>query len=319
MVFCSKCGSENKGSNDNCEKCGEFLLKSEFFEAKKEEKFEDIFTEENLKALSELTVEDYNNIIENIVKMGHYNLSKFIKTQNIDVKSLSTLDKISILALAYSKIGYKSKGAELGSYAFNNILIDDRLFDSNKISTLIHELSHHIFSEIFEQVLMYVWECEKSDAIEALAWFTLITNNLTSLANEYCAHTCEGRFIPFGYQNYGSFNKILNEKFNPEKDQKAVTLALVFGNTISIDIINILEGFIDYNLREEIKNQFKTDYTIPPNYEQILLESKEIMPDEDKVNNIIAILTGGFENAQQKDSQEILKSFKETFNDVNIH
>ena len=36
MVFCSKCGSENKDTNNTCEKCGEFLLKDEFFEAKKE-------------------------------------------------------------------------------------------------------------------------------------------------------------------------------------------------------------------------------------------------------------------------------------------
>lgn len=319
MVFCSKCGYKNNDSNDKCEKCGEFLLKHEFFEAKSDEKFEEIFTEENLNALCELTVEDYNNIIENITKMGHYNLAKFIETQNIDVKNLSTLDKISILAISYSKIGYKSKGAELGSYSFNNILVDDRLFDSNKISTLIHELSHHIFSEIFEQVLMYVWECKKSDAIEALAWFTLITNPLTNLSNEYCAHTCEGRFIPFGYQNYGSFNKILNENFNPEKDQKAVTLALVFGNTISTDIINILETFIDINLREEIKEQFKNDYTIPPNYEQILLESKEIMPDEDKINNITTILTSGFKAAQEKNAHEILESFKETFENFDIN
>lgn len=317
MVFCSKCGSENKDSNENCDKCGEFLLKPEFFKAKTEEKFEDIFTEENLKALTELTVEDYNEIIRNIINMGHYNLAKFIQTNNIDFNNLPTLDKISIIALSYSKIGYKTKGAELGFYSFNRISVDERLFDSNKISTLIHELSHHIFSEIFEQTLMYVWECSKSNAIEALAWFTLISNPLTSLSNEYCAHTCEGRFIPFGYQNYGSFNKILNENFDPKKDQKAVTLALVFGNTISEDIINILEGFIDINLREEIKEQFKTDYTIPPNYEQILLESKEIIPDEAKVDNIIAILTSGFQAAQNKDAKDILESFKETFSDAN--
>ena len=249
--------------------------------------------------------------------MGHYNLAKFIQSEQIDMNSLNTLEKISIIALAFSKIGYKSKGAELGSYSFNHILIDDRLFDSNKISTLIHELSHHIFSEIFEQTLMYVWECEKSDAIEALAWFTLITNPLTSLSNEYCAHTCEGRFIPFGYQNYGSFNKILKENFNPEKDQQAVNFALVFGNTISIDIITILESFIDVNLREEIKEEFKNDYSIPPNYEQILLETNESMPDEVKVDNIIAILTSGFEAAQDKNAHEILESFKETFTDIN--
>ena len=60
---------------------------------------------------------------------------------------------------------------------------------------------------------MYVWSCSKTDAIEALAWFTLIGNPLTKLTDEYCAHTCEGRFIPHGYQNYGSFNNILANDF----------------------------------------------------------------------------------------------------------
>lgn len=318
MVFCSKCGSENKDSNDNCEKCGEFLLKPEFFESKLEDKFEDIFTEEHLKALSELTVEDYYVILRNIANMGHYNLSKFIQTHNIDIKSLSTLDKITIIALSYSKFGYKSEGEELGFYIYNSIHVDDRLYDSNKISTTIHELSHHIFAEIFEQILMWVWECNKSDAIEALVAFTLRLNNNYRLSNEYCAHTCEGRFIPFGYQHYGSFEKIIKEEYDPQKDQEIIQISATFGNTIAKDIIRILEGFITPDLMDEIKDEFKNGYSLPPTY-GIMNETKNVLPDDLKIDNIIGILVNGFHAAQEKEAHEILEGIKKDFTTVNTN
>ena len=315
MVFCSKCGSENPITNEKCEKCGEFLIKKGYFYSKNYENFKDIFTHENLKAIDTLTLEGYNIIIKNITDMGHHHLKQFYESTN--KKHFTTLDKIATLAHAYSEISYKSRGAELGSYSFNSIRVDDRLDDANQISTLIHELSHHIFSEIFEQILMYVWKCEKSDAIEAFAWFTLIGNPLTNLSNEYCAHTCEGRFVPHGYQNYGSFNAILTEHFDIKKDQKAIGLGLIFGNTIAQDIIGILEDFIDYDLREEIKQQFKKDFTYPPRYDQILLESNEYLPDDIKIENIKLILKTGYDAAKNKKMQEILDAFKDKFEETN--
>lgn len=316
MVFCSKCGAENNDSNEKCEKCGEFLFKNDYINIKKYENFEDIFTNENLKSLDNLTLDGYNTIIKNISDMGHYHLEKYYET--IDRKNLTILDKIKAITLAYSEINYKSRGAELGSYSFNSINVDDRLDEANQISTLIHELSHHLFSEIFEQILMYLWECEKSDAIEALAWFTLIGSPLMKLTNEYCAHTCQGRFIPHGYQNYGSFNAILMEEFDPEKDQDAVGFSLIFGNSIAHDVLNILEDFIDYRLRDEIKEQFKRDFRYPPRYDQILLETNERLPDEIKIENMQSVLKGGFEAAKDKKMKEILDAFKENFANINM-
>ena len=43
LVFCSKCGSENKSTNNKCDKCGEFLLKPELFKPKKQERFSYMF------------------------------------------------------------------------------------------------------------------------------------------------------------------------------------------------------------------------------------------------------------------------------------
>lgn len=247
--------------------------------------------------------------------MGHAHLEKYYENNN--PRNLTILDKIKALTLAYCEINYKSSGAELGSYSFNSIDVDDRLDKSNQISTLIHELSHHLFSEIFEQILMYLWKCEKSDAIESFAWFTIIGSPLVQLTNEYCAHTCEGRFVPHGYQNYGSFNNILMNEFDPKKDQDSIGLGLIFGNTIAHDILMILEDFIDYNLREDIKQQFKNDFTYPPGYDQILLETKDYLPDEAKIENIMFILKSGYNAAKDKKMQDILDTFKDKFSNIN--
>lgn len=318
MVFCSKCGSENPDSNNVCEKCGEFLTKKEYLNSKIYENFEDIFTDENLKAIDTLTVEGYNTVIENITQMGHHYLRQYYESSGINKRNMTTLDKIKSLTQAYAKISYKARGAELGSYSYNSISIDDRLDESNQIATLLHELSHHLFSEIFEQILMYVLNCEKSDAIEAFAWFTLIGNPLNSLANEYCAHTCEGRFIPHGYQNYGSFNNILMQEFDPEKDQDAIGFGLIYGNTMAQDIIEILEDFIDYDLREEIKQQFKKDFRYPPRYDQILLETHDTLPEDTKIENLKVNLKTAFDAAKNKKMKEILDAIKDKFGETNM-
>lgn len=315
MVFCSKCGSENNDSNETCEKCGEFLVKMKYFAVKSYDNFEDIFTDDNYRALDDLTLEGYDTVIKNIKDMGHAHLEKYYEDTN--PRNLTILDKIKALTQAYCEINYKSRGAELGSYSFNSINVDDRLDEAMQISTLIHELSHHLFSEIFEEVLMYLWGCEKSDAVEALAWFTLIGSPLLQLTNEYCAHTCEGRFVPHGYQNYGSFNNILIHEFDPKKDQSAIGLGLVFGNTIAHDILGILEEFINYDMREEIKQQFKRDFTYSPKYDQIMLETNDRLGDDAKINNIKTVMKSGYTAAKDKKMKEILEAFRDRFEDVN--
>lgn len=319
VVFCSKCGSENKSTRKNCDKCGEYLLKPEFFKPRSEERFSYMFSSKNKQAINEITIESYNTVINNIINMGRAHLDYIINSNHINVGELSILNKIALFTQAYAKITYKSTGADLGHYAFNSIAVDDRLFESQQIATLIHELTHHIFSEIIEELLMYVWECGKSEAIEAFAWFTVINNVQVTLTNEYCAHTVEGRFVPHGYQNYGSFNNILNEHFNPETDKEKVDLALLFGNTLAYDIIYILEGFIGQGLREEIKQQFKED-TFPPRYNQILLETDGIMSDEVKIKVLTEIINSGFDAARNRDFEEILQNYKNIFTQVNkIH
>lgn len=312
MVFCSKCGSENDNKNKKCEKCGEYLLKPEFFETKAKENFKDILKEDNQKAIRQITIETYNTIIYNIINMGRDHLEKIIKNNNINIENETILNKIAILTQSYVKIGYKTSGADLGHYAYNSIFLDDRLYESQQIATLMHELAHHLFSEIFEELLMYVWECGKSDAIEAFAWFTVTGSPLIFLTNEYCAHTVEGRFIPHGYQNYGSFTNVLKQNFDPEKDKEQINFALLLGNSLAHDIIYILEGFITPELREEIKEQFKKD-SFPPRYDQIGYEITGVMPDDVKIKVIGDALNSGFEAAKKENMQEVLENYKNAF------
>lgn len=109
----------------------------------------------------------------------------------------------------------------------------------------------------------------------------------------------------------------MNE-FDPKKDQNAIQLALVMGNTIAQDILSILEEFIDYTLREEIKEQFKKDFSYPPSYDQILLETNLVLDDEDKIVSIITILKRGYDAAKNKKMREILDTFKQNYTQINM-
>lgn len=277
--------------------------------------FANILTEENLNLIINynLTHYDYNKIMNNIKNIA---CNSNIKYKN---NNMSILNKIRCFVELYAKVNYKAKGAHLGDYAFNRINVDDRLDDSQQIATLIHELAHHLLAEIFEQILMIIWNHEKTDAIEAFVWYALCNDRNFVLMNEYCAHTVEGRFIPFGYQNYGSFNNILQE-YDIESDEvKDMVLAfLVLGNTFADDIINILEFYMDSNIRNEIKLQFKQDYNYPPNYEGILLETSNVFDEDSKFQFIKLILSSVFALIENNNfNMDVLEEFKNQFHSVN--
>ena len=319
MVYCAECGTENTEINTFCNKCGATLLKEEYFNKRTIDNFNQLFTAKNKEMLNELSfsIDAYNTIIRTIRFQAKANYEELL--EDADKKNMDILSKIALIALAFTKINYKSRGAELGSYSFNLINIDDRLDNANQISTLIHELTHHLVAEIFEQSLMYLLEVDKSDALEAFVWLTLIGTPTSVLMDEYCAHTVEGRFVPHGYQNFGSFNNILAKEFDPknEEDRQVVQSQLVFANSLAEDIIKLLEWFITPELRREIKAQFKKDFNYPPQYDQILFETKETLPDQVKVTLINIMLNFSFEAAEENDLNDALNDFKERFSIAN--
>ena len=260
--------------------------------------FRDIFTQENQHRLENIhvTSKQYQDILTKIKTTSDDILNKTISENNIDFNSLSILEKILLFTKSFAEVDYKAGGADLGNYAFNKINLDDRLDTANQITTLIHELAHHLLAEIFEQSAMIIFDSDKTTAIEAYVGFSLMCKDPSTLLNEYCAHTVEGRFTPHGYQNYGSFENIL-QRFDLTRDINIVRMCMMVGNTFCQDLLRIFEAFIDYKLREEIKEQFKKDYNYPPNYQGISLEIKETLDNKALLDFINFILLTGFNEA----------------------
>lgn len=272
----------------------------------------DILTVDNSDKLDTtyLTPKEYQYILDNIKSTSYKTLDRTILEDNIDLNSLSILDKILLFTKVFIDVDYKFKGKELGNYDFTKINLDDRLDDSNQITTLIHELAHYLITEIFEQALMIIWDTDKTYAIKSFVKFSLLKDQRSLLLNEYCAHTVEGRFTPHGYQNYGSFETIL--KSLDEKHESMIFKCMSGGNTFCNDILTILEPFINYNLREEIKQQFKKDFKINPHYKGISLEIKNTSSVEDLVIFINFILASSFDfaNENPKDLFEFKNNFE---------
>lgn len=317
MVYCSECGMENNSKETFCKSCGSALIKEEYFKINKYDEFDKLLTKKNKEELAKhsFTVEAYYSILTNILNQGSYRLNQILASIPPESReSMSIINKIGFITLAFTDVNYKSKGAELGYYAFNLINVDDRLNTAEQIGTLIHELAHHLVSEIFEQAMMFILETEKSEEIEAMAWFALSAPSAV-LMNEYCAHSVEGRFVPHGYQNFGSFNNVLNSNFDPQKeeDKQLVHSQIVLGNSLAEDILRILEFFITPEMREEIKNQYNADFNYPPKYDQIGWETKEVLPETVKPSLINFILDVAFLPDADEGYRAILEDLKENF------
>ena len=282
-IYCSKCGEKNSISEDYCIECGSILRKLDKYESgDRITSFEDMFTQKHKEQLNEtpLTNEIYELILDNIYETGKKSLKN---------KGSTALEKVADVVEAYARWSYKSKGGELGFYSANNIKLDDRL--------------------------NYFWEVEKTYEIEVFVQYILASGTV-HLMNEYCAHTVEGRFIPHGYQNYGSFNSILEEQ-KDELDHDTVVISLVLGNTIAEDIIHLLEHFIDEDLRREIKQQYNKDQ-LPPSYSQIGMETTDMMDGNSRNELIMGPIVGSFDAAMKNpDFKNVLNEFLDTFKSFN--
>lgn len=129
--------------------------------------------------------------------------------------------------------------------------------------------------------------------------------------NEYCAHTVEGRFIPYGYQSYGSFNSLIEQL---DFDKGALGDMIVFGNTFANEIIIYLEKYIDVNLREEIKLQYRKDLSSPTN-ESLYTETDDCLSLEMKNSVLLKLLYDILKTASKEDVRRELELIKEGIED----
>ena len=221
--------------------------------------FDDLLSDENIGLLKEFNFSQsqLDNIIKNIIKTYNGIMDDFIKVYDIDFGRLYLLDKILLFSKSMVKTEYKSvKGTNFGYYGYNEIHIEERVEAAYELTTIIHELSHFLLSELLEQIVSEILDTDKTDALEAFVCYILHKDIFNRVVDEYCAYIVEGRFEIVGYQDFGSYLALLDD-FSRRYSKKHLDVAKTIGNTFAIYIKSIIESFIGNELREEIKDEFR--------------------------------------------------------------
>lgn len=291
--YCSYCGTENYPLLKYCINCGSVLKSRRIKDGAEYNDSDTFFTNENLSKLvdTELTEDIYNKIIRSIRDMGLMNLNRY--------SNEPCLNKLIKLVKQYSKVGYDKADGVYGYYNYNSIYIDNDLNESMKICTLIHELSHHLFSEIFEQLIMYFLDSRKTDFIEGFVAYMVLIDQYHKVANEYLAYTCEGYFTNNIAKDYESVVQILAMN---NLDSNIVEQMYVLGNSIADDIINILKTFFDENFLKEINYIFKKDHMIPSTGHSELNNKPKYKTGKEKMKAIKSIIINTFNELSQSPS-----------------
>ena len=294
--ICPHCDTLNLDTAIYCVKCGNQInpIKIDDFDILLNE------YNQNLLLNAKISNIEYNNMLSNI----------FARADYVDIYGNSIKDKILNLANVFTQCKPKARGIERG-YIFlgNCIYYDERLDDSVQIATLIHELAHFILFEIIEQLLCKIFRVNTSTTLQSFVWFFLTLPEF-KIMNEYCAHTVEGRFIPYGYQNYGSFNSLIRQI---DYDESSLNDMVVFGNTFANEIIVYLEKYIDVNLREEIKLQYKKDLK-SPSYDSLQIETNNCLSLDVKNRVLLKLLYDILKLASQDDVRIELEEIRDGMN-----
>jgi hypothetical protein len=291
--ICPFCGENNSDLATHCVKCKKQMNPIAI------EDFETLFSEFNQSLLlnAKISNEEYNLILSTI----------FIRADYIEVWGNSIKDKILNLASIFTESKPKSRGYERGFiFLGNGIYYDDRLDDSVQIATIIHELGHYLLFDIIESLLCYIFKVKSSSTLQSFVWYFLTLPEF-KIMSEYCAHTVEGRFIPYGYQNYGSFNVLVE---NSSFDDESLEIMIRLGNSFANEIIVYLEKYIDGNLRDEIKLQYRKDLR-SPSYESILKETDNCFPLEIKNSILLEMLYDILKEVYDSEELNELESIKE--------
>lgn len=291
--ICPYCGESNTDNANYCISCGEQINPVTI------DNFDILFSEYNKELLrnAEISDRDYINLLSNI----------FLRAEHSEIYGSTPKEKILNFANIFTECSTKSRGYERGfNFLGTCIFYDDRLEESTQIATIIHELAHYLLFAVIESLLCHIFKVKSSSTLQCFVWYFLTLPEF-KIMNEYCAHTVEGRFIPFGYQNYGSFNYLIE---NSEYDRESLEDMMVFGNTFANELIIKLEQFIDDDFRNEIKLQYKKDL-IDPNYESIMNETDRSLPLSLKNRHLIILLYNIFELSCDEDIIKELEVLKE--------
>ncbi len=292
--ICPVCGEINSDAATHCVKCNNQLNPISI------DDFDILFNDFNQNLLANANVDDseYLELLSNI----------FVRADYIDIWGETTKNKILNLASIFTECKPKSRGYERGFIFLGTcIFYEDRLADSVQIATIIHELAHYFLFNIIESLLCDILKVKPSSVIQSFVWYFLMFPEF-KIMSEYCAHTVEGRFIPYGYQNYGSFNSLVE---NCGFDEESLQTMIKLGNSFANEIIVYLEKYIDDDLRNEIKLQYRKDLT-PPTNESILSETDDCFSITLKNKLLISMLGDVLkEVSNDKGARKELESIKD--------
>ena len=292
--ICPVCGEINSDAATHCVKCNNQLNPISI------DDFDILFNDFNQNLLANANVDDseYLELLSNI----------FVRADYIDIWGETTKNKILNLASIFTECKPKSRGYERGFIFLGTcIFYEDRLADSVQIATIIHELAHYFLFNIVESLLCDILKVKPSSVIQSFVWYFLMFPEF-KIMSEYCAHTVEGRFIPYGYQNYGSFNSLVE---NCGFDEESLQTMIKLGNSFANEIIVYLEKYIDDDLRNEIKLQYRKDLT-PPTNESILSETDDCFSITLKNKLLISMLGDVLkEVSNDKGARKELESIKD--------
>ena len=277
--ICPVCGEINSDAATHCIKCNNQLNPISI------DDFDILFNDFNQNLLTNANVDDseYLELLSNI----------FVRADYIDIWGETTKNKILNLASIFTECKPKSRGYERGFIFLGTcIFYEDRLADSVQIATIIHELAHYFLFNIIESLLCDILKVKPSSVIQSFVWYFLMFPEF-KIMSEYCAHTVEGRYVLFGYQDYSSYNMIRNEFLKSySKDHEEA--AKLVGNTFAYYIKTLLNSYIDENMRDEIKREYEK-LTDEKNYAGAMAEIDSYLQWEEFREAIRIILTGNID------------------------
>lgn len=320
MLFCDICGCAIDKNNNYCIHCGNYIAIENICpvcnsineddaticvscNAKLRpvilSSFDLLFTEENNELLRNklLTESEYFALLKNIFYKYNFNYDDTFIVKNNLIK----------LVKNYAIVKSKSRGLDRG-FSFGKIIFyDDRLDLSIQIATIIHELAHVLLGTILNEYLCAILDVKQSVITESFIWYCFNNDDRMKIMAEYCAHTVEGRFVPYGYQNYNSFNEIVSQT---DLDINEIKEAMILANSYANEIIIFLEKFINEEFRESIKKQYKLDLNVK-DIEPISLETDLSFNFSQKNSKISKLLLSNFENIDLNELDFIKQGLEE--------
>ena len=295
--ICPFCGKKNSDSSKFCVDCHKQITPIAI------DSFDDLFSDYNFSLLlnSQFSPLDYVNVLTRIFKKLDY----------IKITGKTPKEKVLQIANVFTSVIPISSGVANGEYAIQFIFYDDRLDECFQISTIIHELAHFILFDLAVNILSEIFDVKASPALKSFVEYVFVTSEII-LMNEFYAHTVENRYIPIEFQRFNSYLKSVNDLGIGEEDCQ---IFIQLGNSYAKDIIHFLDNYIDENLRESIKLQFKMDMAEPNDNIQFIFDN-ELLNHEEKNKMFIGVMAFYFEALyNNKEAREELEHIKYKFED----